>query len=87
MKEDERRQKVVRWYGSVLSSEVAGGKYPLTNEQKKPIPTDVPMHRHSTDISVDHALGLTSTSKKTCGTLTTEELRLLHWHTKNVSGC
>lgn len=84
VKEDERRQTVVRWYGSALSSEVAGGKCHLKNEQKKPIPTDVPMHRHSTDISVDHALGLTSTSKDTCGTLTTEELRLLHWHTKNT---
>jgi hypothetical protein len=73
-----RQQNVIRWYGSVLTDRGCGKDFkPL-----QPLATDVPIYRHSTDISVDHALGLVASLS-----LSQQEMRLLHWHTKNVSGC
>jgi hypothetical protein len=71
-----RQQHAIRWYGSALTSKKNGND----SEPVLPKATDVPIYRQSTDISVDHALGLVS-----CSSLTEEELLLLHWHTKNVS--
>ena len=56
----EQNQKAVRWYASNLSENAS----PATSDD---LATDVQRHRHSSDISIDRAIGI-SLKKKNIGT-------------------
>lgn len=68
-------QKAVRWYASALQK---------AGSEEDPEVTDVPNHRSSTDVSIDHAIGEIMKKKQRLGMLSDEECNLLNWYTKNT---
>ena len=72
------KQSTIRWYASVLDKENTHGQHPEA--------TDVPFHRRSSDVSVDHAVGLAIAKDyfDEFQSLSVEERRMLFWNTKNV---
>ena len=72
-----RYQKAVRWYASNLSST-------QSHDNSTPVATDVPKHRHTSDISVDRAIGLALKKKDGRSHLSHQDHHLLLWNTKNT---
>ena len=66
----------MRWYASNLSENAS----PATSDD---LATDVQRHRHSSDISIDRAIGI-ALKKKNIGTLSEQDRNLLLWNTKNT---
>ena len=55
-------------------------------KHKQPVPTDVPSHRRSSDISVDCAVGnaIAKQERSVFETLSEQGRRMLFWNLKNV---
>lgn len=79
---DVRDQSVIRWYGSGLRREASG----VSDADSTPPTSDAAPHRHSSDISIDHAVGV-AVSKYNSSTFKAfgaEENALLLWNTRNI---
>lgn len=74
----ERSQLAVRWYAEALSKD----SIKETSIQR----SDAPPHRHSSDVSIDHALGkvVSKHNHRVFRKFGTDEQSLLLWNTKNV---
>ncbi|CAJ1942726.1 unnamed protein product [Cylindrotheca closterium] len=76
------QQKAVKWYASVF----AKPKDEKSESEKVPQPTGVPLHRKSTDQTVDYEIGKAISKHKLreFSKLGSAEHRMLLWNTKNV---
>ena len=92
-----RNQLAVRWYSANLrddsGSQTEFKRYPLssgtggaTSEALGLERTDAPSHRHSSDVSIDHAVGKAIAKHKLrdFAQLSKEEHCVLHWQKSNV---
>ena len=70
----------MRWYASVL------GPGSRSDKAAAGLATDAPPHRHSSDVSIDHAIGkaITKDKRREFAKLSEVEQSLLLWNTKNV---
>lgn len=79
--DEQRNQKAVRWYASVLG--------PDSNPEKASTPAaiDAPPHRSSSDVSIDHAIGkvIAKNSQKKFSKLSKIEKNLLLWNVLNIN--
>lgn len=80
-----RNQTAVRWYASVLNETDVESQNPKSTK-RRPVPEDAPLHRQSSDMSVDHAIGNAIARHKLSefSRLSEEERRMLFWNLKNV---
>lgn len=76
--EEDRAQKAVRWYAEGLNKNPA--------KEIKLQQHDAPSHRHSSDVSIDHAVGkaVAKHNHREFRKFGEEEHSLLLWNTKNV---
>eukprot|EP00978_Attheya_sp_CCMP212_P012793 scaffold31977_cov51-Attheya_sp.AAC.2 len=80
VEDHQRHQKAVRWYASSLRKADHG-----QDSKKGIIAADAPRHRHSSDISIDHAFGEVLTrERKQFRRLSEEEHNLILWNIKNT---
>jgi hypothetical protein len=71
----------VRWYASVLGPGSTSGGIPAASE------TDVPSHRSSSDVSIDHAIGkvIAKNNQKKFAKMSEIEQNLLMWNVLNIN--
>lgn len=83
---DNRNQKAVRWYSSVLKQDSVSSSESTAMPDVGLERTDAPSHRYSSDVSMDHAIGnaVAKHKFKEFAKLSKDEHLMLQWNMKNV---